>query len=93
MFVGGVRMRKTTLDVFNYATALDSPEGDTTVVADFTFDAETNAITLLATPAKDIRVTVVKKVGQSWTTNGTSLGDTENSIARFLRAGTSELPE
>jgi hypothetical protein len=93
VFVGGVRMRKTALDVFNYATALDSPEGDTTVVADFTFDTETNAITLLATPAKDIRVTVVKKVGQSWTTNGTSLGDTENSIARFLRAGTSELPE
>jgi hypothetical protein len=93
VFVGGVRMRKAALDVFNYATALDSPEGDTTVVADFTFDTETNAITLLATPAKDIRVTVVKKVGQSWTTNGTSLGDTENSIARFLRAGTSELPE
>jgi hypothetical protein len=93
VFVGGVRMRKTALDVFNPATALDSPEGDTTIAADFTFDAETNAITLLATPAKDIRVTVVKKVGQSWTTNGTSLGDTENSIARFLRAGTSELPE
>ena len=34
------RMRKTALDVFDYATALDSPEGDTTVVADFTFDAE-----------------------------------------------------
>ena len=93
VFVGGVRMRKTALDVFNYATALDSPEGDTTVAADFTFDAETNAITLLATPAKDIRVTVVKKVGQSWTILGTALGDTENSIARFVRAGTSELPE
>ena len=93
VFVGGVRMRKTTLDVFNPATALDSPQGDTTVAADFTFNAETNAITLLATPAKDIRVTVVKKVGQSWTTFGESLGDTENSIARFLRAGTSELPE
>ena len=93
MFVAGTRMRKTALDVFNPATALDSPQGDTTVAADFTFDAETNAITLLATPAKDIRVTVVKKVGQSWTTFGESLGDTENSIARFLRAGTSELPE
>jgi len=93
VFVGGVRMRKTAIDVFNPLTALDSPEGDTTVVADFTFDAETNAITLLATPAKDIRVTVVKKVGQSWTTFGESLGDTENSIARFLRAATSELPE
>ena len=93
VFVAGTRMRKTALDVFNPLTALDSPEGDAIVVADFTFDANTNAITLLATPAENTRVTVVKKVGQSWTTFGTSLGDTENSIARFLRAGTSELPE
>ena len=93
VFAAGTRMRKAPLNVFNPATALDSPEGDTTVAADFTFDAVTNAITLLATPTKDTRVTVVKKVGQSWTNNGTSLGDTENSIARFLRAGTSELPE
>jgi hypothetical protein len=93
VFVGGVRMRKTALAMFNPATALDSPEGDTTVAADFTFNAATNEITLLATPAKDTRVTVVKKVGQSWTTQGTSLGDTENSIARFLRAETSALPE
>ena len=93
VFVGGVRMRKTALDVFSPLTALDSPEGDATVAADFTFDAVTNAITMLATPLADTRVTVVKKVGQSWTNNGTSLGDTENSIARFLRAGTSALPE
>ena len=93
VFVAGTRLRKTALDIFNPLTALDSPKGDAIVVADFTFDANTNAITLLATPAADTRVTVVKKVGQSWTTFGESLGDTENSIARFLRAGTSELPE
>jgi len=86
-------MRKNTVDVFNLASALDSPEGDSVVAADFTFDADTNAITLLNTPLADTRVTVVKKVGQSWTVSGTSLGDTENSIARFLRAGTSALPE
>jgi hypothetical protein len=93
VFAAGTRLRKAPLAVFNPAIALDSPEGDATVAADFTFDAATNEITLLATPAKDTRVTVVKKVGQSWTTQGTSLGDTENSIARFLRAGTSALPE
>ena len=93
VFVAGTRLRKTALEVFDITTALDSPEGDTTVVADFTFDANTNEITLLNTPAEDTRVTVVKKVGKRWTLEGTSLGDTENSIARFLRAGTSELPE
>ena len=93
VFVAGTRMRKTALDVFNPVTALDSPEGDSVVAADFTFDVSTNTITLLAQPAKDAKVTVVKKIGQSWTTSGTTLGDTENSIARFLRAGTSALPE
>ena len=93
VFAAGVRLRKTALDVFNPATALDSPEGDTIIAADFTFDATTNTITLLTTPAEDTKLTVVKKVGQSWTTQGIALGDTENSIARFLRAGTSELPE
>ena len=93
VFVGGTRMRKTALDVFNPVTALDSPEGDTSVVADFTFDVDTNAITLLATPIENAKVSVMKKVGQSWTSSGTTLGNTENGIARFLRAGTSELPE
>ena len=93
VFVGGVRMRKTALEVFDPTVALDSPEGDSTVAADFTFDANTNTITLLATPQENTRITVVKKVGQSWTESGKTLGDTQNSIARFLRAGTSELPE
>jgi hypothetical protein len=93
VFVGGVRMRKTPLDVFDYTIALDSPEGDITIGSDFTFDVTTNTITLINTPVEDTRITIVKKVGQSWTTEGTALGDTENSIARFLRAGTSGLPE
>ena len=93
VFVGGVRMRKTPIEVFDPTLALDSPEGNVTVAADFTFDAVTNEITLLVAPPADTRVTVVKKVGQSWTVTGTTLGDTENSIARFLRAGTSALPE
>jgi len=93
VFAAGTRLRKTPLDVFNPTLALDSPEGDTTAVAGFTFDVNTNEITLSTTPAENTRITVVKKVGQSWTTSGTSLGDTENSIARFLRAATTELPE
>ena len=41
----------------------------------------------------NIKVTVIKKTGQTWTSTGEMLGDAENSIARFLRAGTSALPE
>jgi len=44
-------------------------------------------------PANETRITVVKKIGQTWTRLGESLSTAENSIARFLRAGTTELPE
>jgi hypothetical protein len=93
VFVGGVRMRKSALTVFDHTVALDSPEGDVLVAADFTFDETTNSITLKSTPIENTRVTVMKKIGQSWTVDGIMLGDTENGIARFLRAGTSALPE
>tara|TARA_B100001094_G_scaffold105677_1_gene101836 strand:- start:5792 stop:21241 length:15450 start_codon:yes stop_codon:yes gene_type:complete len=91
VFVGGIRQRKNTLDVFDPTIALDSPEGNVTHAAEFTVNA--NALVLSTAPADGISVTVTKKQGRSWTENGISLGDTENSIARFLRAGTTELPE
>jgi hypothetical protein len=91
VFVGGIRQRKNTLDVFNPTIALDSPEGDVTHSVDFTISA--NALTLTNAPAEGTAVTVVKKQGKSWTESGVSLGDSENAISRFLRAGTTELPE
>jgi len=93
VFKAGTRLRKAPLAVFDATVALDSPEGDAIDVAGFTFDASTNKITLSTTPAENTRVTVVKKIGQAWTTDGVTLGDTENSIAKFLRAATTELPE
>ena len=77
--------------MFDPTIALDSPEGDTTHAAEFSINA--NALVLATAPADGISVTITKKQGRSWTENGISLGDTENSIARFLRAGTTELPE
>jgi hypothetical protein len=91
VFVGGIRQRKNTLDVFDPTIALDSPEGDVTHSVDFTISA--NALTLTNVPAEGTAVTVVKKQGKSWTEFGVSLGDSENAISRFLRAGTTELPE
>jgi len=91
VFVGGIRQRKSAIEVFDPTLALDSPEGDTTHAAEFTIN--TNALVLATAPEDGISVTIIKKQGRNWTENGISLGDTENSIARFLRAGTTELPE
>jgi len=106
VFVEGRRIRKSAIEVFNPTIALDSPEGDTTSIEEFTLviikdefgktissTVVLNTAPLAADPTIKVRVTVIKKVGQAWTLEGTNLGDSENSIARFLRAGTSALPE
>jgi hypothetical protein len=96
VFVEGRRIRKSAISVFDPTVALDSPEGDITSIEEFTL--VNNAVVLntapvAADPTIKVRVTVIKKIGQAWTLEGTNLGDAENSIARFLRAGTSALPE
>ena len=91
VFVAGTRMRKLAIDVYNPTIAQDSPEGDTEIAAEFT--VENNVVTLLNVPAEEAQVMIVKKTGANWTNPGEQLALTENSIARFLRAGTSELPE
>ena len=91
VFSAGSRLRKTTLQSFDPAVALDSPDGDTTLPEEFTLNGQ--VLTLSAIPALNTKVTVIKKTGQTWTNTGETLGEAENSIARFLRAGTSALPE
>ena len=93
VFSAGKRLRKTSLQSFDPMIALDSPDGDVTLPKEFEFNSSTNSITLSETPLLNTKVTVIKKTGQTWTSTGEMLGDAENSIARFLRAGTSALPE
>jgi len=91
VFVGGRRLRKTSIEVFDPVLAMDSPEGDTTVSAEFS--VTDNIITVNSIPVDGEQVMIVKKIGEIWSPIGQQLALTDNAIARFLRAGTSELPE
>ena len=93
VFVGGVRMRKTNINKFIPAFELDSPEGDVEDPAEVLFNVQTQQIDLKSVPAEGTKVTIVKRQGKIWNEGVKSLAQSENSIARFLRAGTSELPE
>ena len=93
VFVAGTRLRKNAISIFSADLALDSPEGDIEVQEEFNFDTETNTLILTNTPLEDTKVTIIKKVGKIWQDPELSLAESNNSIARFLRAGTSELPE
>jgi hypothetical protein len=93
VFVAGQRMRKNSINTFIPVFELDSPEGDYENTAEVIFNIETQQIELKNVPVEGSRVTIIKKQGKIWNEGTKSLGKTENAIARFLRAGTSELPE
>ena len=44
-------------------------------------------------PQENLQVTVVRKIGKTWTTPGESLVESNNNIARFVRDSDSGLLE
>jgi hypothetical protein len=93
VFVGGRRLRKNSIQSYNATLGMDSPEADVTLPAEFSVTGTTPILTLLTAPAVNTKVIVVKKIGKLWNTAGISLSQTENEIARFLRAKEVSLPQ
>jgi len=93
IFVAGTRMNKNYRKDYLPVHELDSPEGDYEIDPDVQFDITSQSIILKRVPVEGSRVTIIKKQGKIWNEGVKSLGESENSIGRFLRAGTSELPE
>jgi hypothetical protein len=101
VFVGGVRLDKNEKVVFDPTVALDSIKGDFVLPADFTLenDIDSNGVILSSSvvlktiPQENQKVVIVRKIGKLWTDPGIELGETQNDIGYFLRAGTSALPE
>jgi hypothetical protein len=90
VFVAGRRLRKQSLSVFDNTLAQDSPEGDRELSAEF--DINNGVITLATTPSSDTRIIVSRKTGTTWKTPGDTLAQADTDVARFLRAGTTDLP-
>lgn len=91
VFVAGRRLRKNSIDLFDATLALDSPEGDAVQAGEYS--VENNIVTTNSIPVENTQVMIVKKTGTLWKEDGQQLALAENTVARFLRAGTSELPE
>ena len=93
IFVGGRRLRKNAISSFNPITDLDSPEGDSTLPAEFSVDGVNPVVTLTDTPAINTKIMVVRRIGKTWTDSGTPLRLQENDIGRFLRNKEVTLPK
>ena len=93
VFVGGRRLRKNAIAVFDATIDQDSPEADVTSPAEFSVDGTTSILTLTEVPPAGATVVVARRVGRLWTPEGSSLEDVDNSITRFLKAKKAALPE
>ena len=91
VFVAGRRLRNHPIDVFDPTKDQDSPEANITIPAEYTVDSD-NILTLTDTPAQNQQILVIRKIGRIWNDPNTSLSDSENSIARFIRDKTISLP-
>jgi len=100
VFVGGTRMRKSPVTVYDETIASISPAGDKTVEAQFSVNGEDSYIRITEVPPAGTRISVIKKTGRSWydrgetaATSGVTLIDNETPIAKFIADRTTELPE
>ena len=93
LFVGGKRLRKNSISVYNPALGQDSPEADSTVPAEFSVTGSTAVITFTNTPAENAQILLVRKQGKIWQTGTDPLSQTENDIARFIRQKEVAVPQ
>jgi len=84
VFVGGRRLRKSEIDVYNAYVAQTSPQGDQTVQSDFTITGNTVRLTDVASAGE--KVIVVKKQGLLWSEPGKDLANSDTDIANFIKS-------
>ena len=103
LFVGGVRMRKNSIQSFDVTKDLDSPDADITLPAEYSVtNINTNESTFTITDTTNIptgtKITVIRRVGRVWNEiideNTTkTLSQTDNRIGNFLREKEVTLPQ
>jgi hypothetical protein len=98
VFVGGRRLIKNPVNIYNEQLGLESPvNGDPLVEAEFSVDGVTAEVRLTNAPSAGIRVTIIQRKGNTWyelDNNGIplSLGNSQTTIAKFIQQRSSLLP-
>jgi len=100
VFVAGRRLRKTPLTVFDETLGPTSPSGDKEIEAEFSVDGVNPYVRLTTPVSAGTRITVIKRVGQTWydkgettVTTGATLLENATPISKFIAAKTTGLPE
>ena len=93
LFVGGKRMRKNDISIYDPTQGQDSPEADVTSPAEFTVDGISPVVTLATTPIAGTKIITIRKQGKKWQSGIKPLSQSDNDIARFLRQKELALPQ
>lgn len=101
VFVGGRRLRKQPVKIWDQSQGPDSPSGDVNLDAEFAVDGVTATVQIAAgvIPVDDqgnqlpVTIVVQKRTGRLWTDIGESLADSDTSPAKFVRAKSINLRE
>jgi hypothetical protein len=100
VFAAGRRLKKDPQDVYTETNGAASPDADQTQEAEFSVDGVSQQIRLTAALPAGTRVTVLRRLGQTWYTrgdttaaDGVSLIDSVTSVARFIVEKTTDIPE
>ena len=100
VFVGGRRLRKDPVAVYDESLGASSPSADKTLEAEFSVNGTGNYIRLTEAVSAGTRISVIKKTGKLWyergettASNGVTLLESDTAIAKFIAQGTSDLPE
>ena len=85
VFVAGYRLKKTPYKLHDI-TIDPSNLGDVDYEAEFSVDGTSSTIRLTTPAPDDTKIVVVKKIGKMWSDANTSLVDSTNNIANFIKA-------
>jgi hypothetical protein len=94
VFVGGRRLRKSPLEIFDDTLGPDSVEGNKFLEAEFAVNKNIGPYVRLTTPPPPgVKIVVQKRIGKTWVNPGQSLTDAQSDPARFVRARGVDLSE
>jgi hypothetical protein len=100
VFVGGRRLRKSSITVYDSELGVDSPLADKNLEAEFSVNGTDSYIRLTEPAAAGTRITVIKRIGSVWydrgatsASSGATLFDNQSPILEFVTKKSTELPE
>ena len=99
VFVGGRRLNKDSVTIYEESNAASSPEADIQVEAEFSVSGLTPYIRLTDAVPAGIRITVIKRTGRTWyepgattASKGLTMLDNDTVIIKFLEQKSTKLP-